>query len=143
MTLEEAIELLQSRIHNGMHCPCCGQFAKVYHRSLNCGMATSLVRMYRRFGLEWQHIPTTIPARSREEGKLAFWELIEEKDEQRPDSGRAGCWRVTEKGEAFIHKGLAVPKYVNIYNGECLGFDGPLITINDVKKFDYAELMSS
>ena len=143
MTLEEAIAILRSKIHKGTHCPCCGQFAKVYHRSLNCGMAASLVLMYRRSGFEWQHIPTTIPARSREEGKLAFWGLIEEKDEERPDSGRAGWWRVTEKGEAFINKGLAVPKYVNIYNGECLGFDGPLITINDVDKFHLAEMMSS
>ena len=145
-TLEEAKATLETQIFNGgARCPCCGQFAKVYHRSLNCGMVVSLIRMYRRFGLEWQHIPTTIPARSREEGKLACWGLIEDSDETREDGGRAGYWRVTQKGKAFILGELKVPKYINVYDGVCLGLDGEMVSIKDClgTKFDLQELMGS
>jgi hypothetical protein len=147
ITLDEARAQLRVKIANGgTRCPCCDQFAKIYRRPINVGMAISLIRMYRRGGLEWQHIPTTIPARSREEGKLAYWGLLKEATESREDGGRAGYWRVTVKGEAFIIKGLRVPKYAHIYDGRCLRLEADeIVSIRDClgKKFDLEELMRS
>lgn len=147
ITLDEAKNQLRKQVFNGgANCPCCSQFAKVYRRRINSGMVISLIRMYRRGGCDWLHIPTAIPARSREEGKLAHWELVQEAIEPRPDGGRAGYWRVTQKGEDFITKGLRVPKYAELYNGRCLRLDdSELVDIRDCldQKFDLAELMQS
>lgn len=107
-------------------------------------MARSLIRMYRTYGLEFGYLPK-LPADSREEGKLVHWGLVEELQETRPDGGRAGWWRVTEKGEAFILHGLKVPKYVLLYGGKFLGYEDPskVVSIRDAlkKKFNLEELM--
>jgi hypothetical protein len=144
-TLADARKWLKGKLLNGGgRCPCCTLFAKVYRRQINAGMAMSLITMYRTFGLDFGYIPD-LPAKSREEGKLVHWGLVVEAHEPRPDGGRAGWWRITEKGEAFIRRGLKVPKYVLIYDGRCLGYDDPdeLIDIEDAltEKFNLDDLM--
>ena len=142
-TLQEAVEWLREHLDEGAICPCCTQRAQVYRRKINSGMAVSLIRMYQTAGTDWQHIPTTIGARSREEGKLRYWGLVEEADAERDDGGRAGWWRVTPRGADFVLGNLAVAKYARVYDGRCLGLVGDPVTIYDAlgDKFDYAELM--
>jgi hypothetical protein len=136
---------LRGQVHKGgARCPCCTQFAKVYKRQINSGMARSLIRMYRVAGLDWVHIPTALPARSREEGKLAYWGLVEEASEPREDGGRAGWWRITSKGEAFLRRQLKVPKYALVYDARRLGFDETeMVDIQDClgARFNLTELM--
>jgi hypothetical protein len=125
-------------------CPTCDQFAKVYRRQINSGMARSLILMYRQ-GPGFIHIPTAIGARSREEGKLAYWGLAEEEHVVREDGGRAGWWRITQKGTQFVLGLISVDKYALVYNGRVLDFDGPAWTIRDAlgTRFNYAELMAA
>lgn len=144
-TLAEARKWLRDKLLNGgCHCPLCKQYAKVYQRPLNSGMARSLITMYRTFGLEFGYIPD-LPAKSREEGKLVHWGLVVEASEPRPDGGRAGWWRVTERGEDFILRGLRVPKYILLYDNRFLGYEDPnkLINIRDAltEKFSLEDLM--
>lgn len=141
-TLEEVRNWLAERVNEGALCPCCGQNVKVYRRKLNSGMVRSLIEMYRVGGTSFIHIPSKISARSREEGKLAYWGLAEEDRITRSDGGRAGYWRVTEKGELFLAEATTVPKYAIVFNGECLALDGEEIFVRDaLDKFDLAELM--
>lgn len=142
---EPVRDWLRTRVYGGIHCPVCTQYAKVYRRKINAGMANSLIRMYRTGGRDWVHVPTQIGARSREEGKLAYWGLIEEQMSTRDDGGRQGYWRVTDAGERFIRLGTRVPKYALIYNGRPLGFEGPEVTIREAlgSKFNLDELMSA
>lgn len=130
----------------GAKCPCCTQFTKVYRRPLNSGMARSLIRMYRAAGTDWQHVPTTTSGGSREEGKLRYWRLVEEDRREREDGGRAGWWRVTNAGRAFVLGQFQVPKHAIIFDARCLRLDSTdgLITIREAlgKKFNYAELMA-
>ena len=133
---------------DGVHCPCCGQMAKVYARHIDSGMARSLILMWRAARFDWQHIPTTVgPTRSRQEGKLAYWDLITEAgDITREDGGRAGWWRVTQKGETFVRGKLWVPYTAYVYSGKkdkVLRIEGKPWGIKDAlgKKFDYEELM--
>jgi len=143
-TLEEAKQWLKARLEKGAHCPCCAQFAKVYRRRINSGMARSLIMMYLRGKREWIYIPTAISAKSREEGKLVYWGLIEESSQLREDGGRAGWWRVTEKGETFIHRRIKVPKYAFVYDAKLLHLDdGEMVDIEDCLGvyFDLSELM--
>lgn len=134
---------LRLKLDDGTRCPACEQFCKVYQRKLNSGMARSLIAMYRAGGTDFVHIPTEIGARSREEGKLAYWALVEEQKENRPDGGRAGYWRVTDKGEQFVLGLVKVPKYARVYDGRCLELTGDFIVIQDAlgDSFDYGELM--
>lgn len=127
----------------GTNCPACGQLAKVYKRKINSGMARSLIAMYRAGNTDFIHLPTTIGSRSREEGKLRYWGLVEEQLTARPDGGRAGYWRVTDTGEQFVLGRAFIPKYAEIYDGRCLALSGALVSIQDAltDKFDYGELM--
>lgn len=135
---------LRERADDGINCPICEQKVKVYRRKINSGMARSLILMYRAGGLDFIHVPTAIGARSREEGKLAYWALVEEERMRRPDGGRAGYWRVTELGELFIRGKVSMPKYARVYNGRVLSLlPAEQVTIKDAlgTKFDYHELM--
>lgn len=136
---------LRGKVDDGTDCPLCHQHVQVYRRKINSGMARSLILMYRAGGLDWVHLPTQIGARSREEGKLAYWGLVEEEKLLRPDGGRAGYWRVTRHGELFLRQGCTVPKYARVYNGKALSLDpSEQVTIKDAlsTKFDYSELMA-
>lgn len=137
LSLSEAREYVSELAwEGGTTCPCCDQFAKVYRRKLNAGMARSLIRMYRAGGLDWVDITRQIPARSREEGKLAYWRLVE------PGEVR-GVWRVTQEGYRFL-RGAPVESHALVYNGELLRLDGGPITITEAlgERFDLQELMS-
>lgn len=143
-SLREAQEWLQERVETGASCPCCGQFAKIYDRTINSGMARSLIAMYRVApDGGWVHLPTQIGARSREEGKLRYWDLVEEKTDLRTDGGRAGYWRLTEMGVAFVKGVIKVEKYARVFDGKLLRLTGPMIGIREAltDKFDYEELM--
>lgn len=134
-SLAAARSWLRERLPVGTRCPCCGQFAKVYRRKLNSGMARSLIRMYNAAGLSWQHIP---PTRREEGGKLALWGLVE------AGEGRNAQWRVTVAGAQFVNRELAVPGYAVLYDGTLIRLDGNPVLITDAlgDRFDYAELMA-
>jgi hypothetical protein len=143
-TLREARDWLRERVDEGTACPCCTQLAKVYRRNLNSGMAHSLIAVWRVGGDGWVHLPTQIDARSREEGKLKYWGLLEEDRDKREDGGRAGWWRVTPLGLAFLRHEIQVPKYARVYDGRCLGLVGDPVWITDAlgARFNYADLMA-
>ncbi len=125
-----------------------------------CGLARCSMRMFKsnavvffrsvayvEVGKKWAHITTVHPRLAGNGGdlsKLRHWNLIEEKDERRADGGRAGWWRITDEGEQYLQNKLSVPKYVLIYNGRILGFDGPNVSIMDAlgTKFNYQQLMA-
>jgi len=142
--LGEARAYLRRGVEDGVRCPCCTQLVKVYRRKLNSGMAVSLIRMYRAAGTDWVHLPTQVGARSREEGKLRYWGLVEEKNAVRDDGGHAGWWRLTDAGRSFVLGESRVPRYARVFDGVCRGLRGELVSISDClgDKFDYAELMA-
>lgn len=147
MTLEEAQEWLEIRLGKGAHCPCCHQFAKDYHRQVNAQLAYALVVLAAntKHG-QWVHWPSLsprYPGVDLSPSKLKYWDLVEEHSDLRPDGGRAGWWRVTFRGRAFVRGTLSIPKYAIVYDTEFFGHDGPMVTIQDClkKKFDLRELM--
>jgi len=136
---------LRTKAHDGAACPACGQNVKIYRRKINAGMARSLMLMYRVGGRDWVHVPSQIGARSREEGKLAYWGLVEEEKALRPDGGRTGYWRVTKLGELWVRNKCTVPKYAKIYNGEVVALEpADRVTIVDAlgAEFNYSEMMA-
>ena len=144
-SLGEAREYVQAlAMGKGGRCPCCGQRAQVYRRSINSGMAHSLVTMYAKAKLDWINVPLDVGARSREEGKLRYWGLVAEDTDKRLDGGHSGWWRVTELGGRFVREQATVPKYALVYDGVPLGLTGPEVGITDClgEKFDLRELLN-
>lgn len=135
---------LRQHADEGTTCPACTQHVKVYRRKVNSGMARSLIAMFVIAGTDWVHVPTKIGARSREEGKLAYWGLVEESPDPRDDGGRAGWWRVTDRGKAFVLGQITIPTYARVYNGRVLNFDGAYVDIKTAlgTKFNYDDLMA-
>ncbi|WP_037065874.1 hypothetical protein [Pseudonocardia acaciae] len=124
--------LRQHAVGKGAACPCCQQRAQVYHRGIHAGMARALVVMYREHGTEWQNKTVTLRglgSGARDESLLRYWGLLEEDQRPREDGGRAGWWRVTPLGRAFVLGEATVPKYARVYDGRCLGLDGEAVSI--------------
>ena len=49
-TLGGARDWLRDRVEKGAKCPCCGQFAKVYRRTITSGMARALFMIWHEGG---------------------------------------------------------------------------------------------
>lgn len=129
----------------GVHCPACGQFAKVYRRKLNSGMAVALIDMWRRGGkasCDWVRLPDSLATgRGGDPAKLRYWGLIE------ADDDRNGRWRLTRQGLLFVHQRSILPKHAVVYNGHLLRLDDT-DGWTDIRQalgshFDYAELMAA
>jgi hypothetical protein len=148
--LAEAVRWVLKHRTDGVQCPCCGQFAKIYRRKLNAAMAQALVAFYEKvLGSEdFVHVPSTTDM-SRLGGdwaKLVHWKLIEEKPEDRHDGCKhAGWWRITDLGRRFVRDEVRIASHVLLYNQSLLGLDDSAsISIREAlgDRFDYAELMA-
>lgn len=146
-TLRRARVWLQERLSDGVRCPCCGQYSRVYRRRITSTSARALVELYRAGGTaEFVHLPTVLGRKQADECKMAYWGLIEERPKsKRRDGGRAGWWRVTELGERWLYGHATVPKYALVYDGSCLGLEGEQVTISEALAvdFDLSELLAS
>lgn len=152
MWLSVAKAKLEQDREKGTHCPCCGQYAKIYNRKLNSAMARSLILVDKYFSRpdaeEYLHVENYLAryTRATDFYKLRFWGLIESKGERRSDgSPHAGYWKMLPKGHAFVRNQVRVPMRVAIYNDEFMGESSETISIIESlgEHFDYHELMKS
>jgi hypothetical protein len=153
MSLAEARDRLRPLAEaGGEHCPCCTQMVRVYRRKLTSVAVRALVALYTDHGCEYGHLPTVARRHLRDVahqgGYLALsahWGLMEDERHRRPDGGRAGLWRVTALGEAWLTGEATVPLYARIYDGRCLALDGDSVGVRDIlgSEFSFAELMRS
>ncbi|AYP70039.1 hypothetical protein I5G62_gp53 [Mycobacterium phage CRB2] len=130
----------------GGECPCCTQRVKVYSRSIHASEARALILAEREHGGEWFHAPTFADT-AQLGGSWAMlrrWGLIEENTIPREDGGRAGYWRITEHGQAFVRGEVKVPKYSRIFDNHLLDHVGEPVSIIEAlgDRFDYRALMS-
>jgi hypothetical protein len=147
-TLVEAAAEFELHVEDGIHCPVCGRYGKVYRRPLNSSQARKLIAAYRRHGDAWFNLPALLAdlkLPGRDESALRYFRLLEDSLEVRADGGRAGVWRVTDKGAAFVRETLKVPRYAVVRNGSVLRLEGEDVGIRDVlgAGFDLHELMAS
>jgi hypothetical protein len=152
MTLGRARELLRELAADGHECPACGQHCEIYERPLNSVAVRAVIALWRVHDKGFGHLPTVAREHLADvQGQGGYlvlgqhWDLIEEERRVRPDGGRAGYWRVTDLGEAFIHGRRVIPSHVRLYDGHRLGYADrrKLVNVDDVlsKNFDLAELL--
>lgn len=143
--LEAVIAYLEGRVEKGTICPACDQHVKKYTRPINTGQAKALINWYSKKGRHWAKISELGNNTSREEAKLRFWGLVEEKRSpfRRKNGTRSGEWRITERGEDFVLGRITVPKYVELYDGEFLRLTGDEVSIQEClgQAFNYYALM--
>lgn len=152
-TIAEARQEIQDRIDRskeGIICPCCGQYCKLYKRKLNSGMAYSLIWLVRTYleNNRWVEIQTEAPRRvmqSREMGKLVHWGLVMSRPNKDPAKRMSGFWKPTTLGINFANDNCTMFSHVYLYNNEVRGFTKKQITIVEAlgKHFNYQELMHS
>lgn len=144
MTLGEARAALRELVAEGHHCPCCSQMARIYRRRITRPMALCLIECWRKGDTTEYIYIADLSSHSPDFTKLVYWGLISEQRTARPDGGRAGYWRVTDKGEDYLLDRIAVPKYAEVYDARCLRLDdSEWATIHEAlgKGFDLTELL--
>lgn len=147
-TVDDARNWLLDRVLKGAPCPVCAREARVWRRDIHSNIAYGLVLLYKAGANgTFIHKPTVLKGKgsgSRDESIARYWGLLEEeRTVKRDDGGRAGYWRLTPRGVAFVRGAVTIPAYALVYNKKCLGLEGPPRTIQDClgKRFDYQELM--
>jgi hypothetical protein len=147
ISLKDARQRLVDSLDEGVTCPCCEQFAKVYRFRINASMAVALTRIWRAGGVGWVDVPALqLPHGLHAHlSKLRFWGLLERPEGLRRGDGstRVGIWRVTEHGQRWINREITVPSHARIYDNRCLGLVGEPTSIDDAlgATFNYDELM--
>ena len=145
-TLAEARETVSAARDEGIVCPCCDQFVRVYKRKITHAMAEGLIKVFHESRHEECYIPDVLSEReSADFAKLRYWGLIVPVPHPREDgSMRNGCWQVTFRGAAWIKNVNVVPKFKYVFNSEVIGSEGPNVSIVDTvgHGFRYDELMA-
>ena len=144
MSVAELRRLVRAgrKTKDGIICLGCDQLAKDYPRRIHKTMAKALIDYYRFERSnpgEYLHVTQSS---SHETSQLHWWGLLEEKLKKRGDGGRAGYWRITPKGKAFVTGMITIPKHAVVYDHVVLRLEGPQVTLSDCleRPFDLREL---
>jgi len=120
-------------------CPCCGQVAKVYRRSITGAMVFQLKVLYRHGPLvsrEWNRLNVEGGLGQAGVGdmtKLAYWGLIA-KDRE------SSKWHVTRKGYNFLFWDLEIPRYAYVYDGAVQSHSDETMKASHARDFEYYDL---
>ena len=112
-----------------------------------------MVRLYRLMQTAkpldpWFHLTKFDAPGGNEFAKLKHWDLLDGRaltpDEDTGEKKTSGCWRLSDRGVAFVRRELSVPKYAIVYNDCVEWFEGPMVLISECvkKNFNYDELWS-
>lgn len=145
----EAFVTEKCATNNGVICPCCGQFFKLYKKRCHQEMATFLIKLVRAWKTHMRFYTTRdlYPRdhKATTEGVLLrHWGLIEVLEANNTAGAPAGSYRPTDKGLQFVHGVISIPSHVHLLNNRAIGFSDKKITIREAlgSKFNYDELMS-
>ncbi len=142
-------ETMEAAQGKGCSCPVCGQFVKVYARTITSTMARQLIYIWHLKRREWFHVREVVMGGSGvgDFPKLEHWGLIVPQSHEKGEEGKrtSGLWRITEQGELFVAGHTTLPKYVFLYNADKRGQSvDEFIDIRDAlgTRFDYNDLMA-
>lgn len=148
-TLRQAKEHLRKNFEEGVNCPCCGQFVRLYKRPINSTMARALVWIAgesQKSKGGWVDVPAKAPkwlTKTNQHTTLRWWGLLERMPNEESYKKHSGVWRPTKKGIAFALGETKVPQYILHYNNKVIGQSDETVDISEAfgVKFDYKEVM--
>ena len=157
--IRHAKDYIESRLSEGVNCPCCGRNNKRYTRPLDSGIARGLVALVRASPngeiVHVKDIPEMLVGdvvwASHDFAKARYWGLCEEvAADQIPEKllegaarkRRKGFWRSTERGRLFVYSMTKVPKYISLVNNNFEKCHGDDWSIQDAlgHPFDFNEI---
>ena len=136
-------------LEQGLDCPCCERFIKVYTRRLSEGMARWLVWLY----FVWCESDddgwdTTPPKKLRlwfggDYHKLKHWGFVEQRTNTDKKKKTSGVWRITQWGRDFVDGTMAAPAYVRLLTDERVRFSDENVLFHQLygTHFDIREVM--
>lgn len=158
-TLLECTRYIDKNVHDGVKCPVCTRFVKLYSRSYSSAMAVFLIGLY-KYSIargfmgsiaHYHYIEVLKEAKISTGGDYAkncFWGLMEpmaEDKEELEKEGKksSGYFKITDLGVDFVTGKIKIPAKVNILLNQSKSFSDKDISIEDAlgTKFDYYELM--
>ena len=150
-------EWLLSKAKKGLNCPLCGQYVKIYPRTINAAMAKVLILLVRHYKRYPHSRPVHIDSflskvcgANRPTGNnhslLVHWGLLLKVGTlvSRAGKKRDGYYRPTDLGKQFVAGLKSVPKYVYMYNNARVGESDESISVDSALrgKFSRDELLS-
>lgn len=152
-SLDDAKSYVEARRDEGVPCPCCGQYCKVYTRTLNAPMVRFLLWLVKEFTKRkdprtWVNVNDGPVIQNRKGGgdfaKMTHWGLIDQMANDDTSKRTSGYWRPTQAGIDFINLRTSVPKQVKLYLNEPIGFSPEVTNVVEAlgDKFDYRGLMA-
>jgi len=152
-TLGEVKQVLRETLLQGVHCPCCTQFAKVYKRKLNKALSVCLLRAYSLYGRKKFHVKDLLMsdkifAANMNGGNFstgAYWGIMKMIPNTDEDKRTSGYWILTDLGEQFLLKKLKLPKHIWMFNAALVKQSDELVSIDEALtlKFSYKETMAN
>lgn len=143
-TILEGKEYLRDNWSEGVHCPCCKQYVRLWKHCINSAITRTLIDMQRRHkkGQEWIHIMHDIGITTMY-GIAEFWDLIEPHPKCEDGKRASGMWRLTSKGISFVDGFSDIPRYAYVFNNKVYDFSRDRIWVEESlgKKFNYQELL--
>ena len=149
-TLADArAEVLANR-EDGIECPCCDQFVKVYRRSITADSAAWLVLLVNAYRREprYYHVGGLrgITQATGDRAKLRYWGLIEQRPKcDKADAGKrtSGYWKPTQQGMDYVDGNGTLPRHAYVVDGTVLGYSDERRDLQDClgNRFDFGKLM--
>lgn len=136
--LSEAEAWVKDNAREGVECPSCHQFAKMYRRKFNAGLAYAMIQIVRRCDVGEEFMTRDV-TNVHDPGMARHWGLVD----RVPGTNR---WYLTQEGEDFVRRRIEIPKHAVLYDNELVELDD--FEWVDIKaalgdRFDYDELMRS
>lgn len=137
-TVQQAREIVRSRRDDGIHCPCCDRYVKVYRRSITRSQVLFLAHLY-RLARQEANLAGVAPEvirvdardikgqhmRGGDYAKLTLWGLVDS------PADTPGLWRINPKGVAWLYGDVSVDRYAHVVDGELLRYSGPRWSVHD------------
>lgn len=136
-TLRQSRNFVKKNVHNGILCPCCNKYVRVYKRKLHAEMARFLINLIKVYAVkqDWvnvREVITTNTKRSTDGSYLVHWGLVVKHEDW------TGYYRPTVEGVQFALGKIAVPKHVFLLNNVLTDIDEDFIKINEALGTAYA-----
>lgn len=150
-TLQEARDHVREHADEGVTCPCCDRYVRVYRRTITKSQVEFLVDLLyaarahaRRDGRPVGHVYVDVRTiqgqhmRGGDYSKLAYWGLIER------STAEQGYWRITPLGRSWLRGTVVVPRYAYVLDGVVQRFSTDGLGVDDARRevFDLDKLLS-
>lgn len=152
LTLSEAKKYLHDNVSQGVICPCCNRYNKMYTRKITSSMAYGLILIYNSVRTDKFHLEKLLkeidcpPSIRGDLSKFVHWGVLQKYAGEKKDGNPSlGYYQITKIGVQFIFNEIKLPKYLMILNNEVIFEADEKITIRKAiqNKFYYNNLINS